>query len=51
MPRVTVQVRDAAGNTATATADYSLSQPVLAATTSPAAPTRPPTWPAATSGR
>ncbi|MBG6099911.1 hypothetical protein IW249_000325 [Micromonospora vinacea] len=29
MPRVTVQVRDAAGNTATATADYSLGQPVL----------------------
>ena len=29
MPRVTVQVRDAAGNTATAAADYSLGQPVL----------------------
>ncbi|MEU5905347.1 hypothetical protein ABZ780_13350 [Micromonospora sp. NPDC047467] len=29
MPRVTVQVRDAAGHTATATADYNLSQPVL----------------------
>ncbi|MFG3554834.1 hypothetical protein ACGGAQ_10610 [Micromonospora sp. NPDC047557] len=29
MPRVTVQVRDAAGNTATAGVDYSLRQPVL----------------------
>ncbi|RLP87693.1 hypothetical protein EAD89_18535 [Micromonospora sp. BL4] len=29
MPRVTVQVRDAAGHTATATANYALSQPVL----------------------
>ncbi|TNH30220.1 hypothetical protein FHG89_08765 [Micromonospora orduensis] len=29
MPRVTVQVRDAAGHTATATADYELRQPVL----------------------
>ncbi|MFD6565262.1 hypothetical protein [Micromonospora profundi] len=29
MPRVTVQVRDAAGHAATATADYELSQPVL----------------------
>ena len=29
MPRVTVQVRDAAGHAATATADYEMSQPVL----------------------